>query len=337
MQRPIGLNWDGVQLRQGIQNLSRAQRVAIVLDRRIDAERKVDFKIQNTPLETLLRTLATQLNLEISRIGPVVYIGPASTAERLRTVSELWKQEATKLPADVRSRLFQTTLSQWGDLAEPRRILKDLLSNAEISLPEIDKQIPHDLWPAARWPAMPLCDRLLLIVSQFDRHLAITENGSLALVPFPTNAVLERKYPLAAFKSDLATIQAQVSRATFETKGNQLIVTGLAEDHDLIQSFLTGKKSTPQATSGGTSVYSLNTSASVQRLLDQLGKLLNLTIELDEDAIRNAGISLDQEVKVSVKKVTVSELFKAVLSPAKLTFEIKDSTVIVRPMSASKP
>jgi hypothetical protein len=66
-------------------------------------------------------------------------------------------------------------------------------------------------------------------------------------------------------------------------------------------------------------------------VLQQLAKQRGWTIEIDEAAIRAAGLSLDQRVSVAVQQVDEDALLKAILQPADLEFEREGEKVKVFP------
>ena len=66
-------------------------------------------------------------------------------------------------------------------------------------------------------------------------------------------------------------------------------------------------------------------------VLRQLTERLKLDLQIDEKALAEAGISLDQRVSVTVENVTVDDLFRALLKSTKLTFRRTQKTIAVVP------
>jgi len=62
-------------------------------------------------------------------------------------------------------------------------------------------------------------------------------------------------------------------------------------------------------------------------VLKELAKQLDLELRMDEEAIRAAGISLDQRVSITVENVGVDALFRQLLQSTGLTFH-RDRQVV---------
>jgi hypothetical protein len=55
--------------------------------------------------------------------------------------------------------------------------------------------------------------------------------------------------------------------------------------------------------------------------LGELGRRLELRFDVDREALRNAGVSLDTLVSLQVRDATLDELLEHILRPAGLSFE----------------
>jgi hypothetical protein len=71
--------------------------------------------------------------------------------------------------------------------------------------------------------------------------------------------------------------------------------------------------------------------AELEPILGQLAARLGLTLELDREAIRAAGIALDSRVSVSLTRVTPDELFEEILSPLGLRAKRQGTTIRIGP------
>ena len=66
-------------------------------------------------------------------------------------------------------------------------------------------------------------------------------------------------------------------------------------------------------------------------LLDTIAEKLKLRIELEEQAINAAGISLEQPVGVTVEKATLDELLRRALDGTRLSYRIDGTNVKIQP------
>jgi hypothetical protein len=331
LDQPVSLNWSGVPLRQAIMNLARSQRVAIVLDRRSDPDQKIELVLNDVRLAEALARIAAHLKLGVSRVGPVVYLGPPPIAERLRTLVELRKQEINRLPSPVRSALFVQKRTRWEMLAAPRELLAAAARDYRVRIEPAD-DVPHDLWPAYDLPAIGLAERVSLILAQFDLTFELADEGrTLRLVPMPLEAVLEKPYASANAAAVIGRLKTLLKRSEIEAKGKGFVVRGPAEEHEMVEALVSGERVRRTTVNEGKKVYQLNIAMPVGRLIKQLGPMLELEVQIDEARIKRAGLSLEQEVKVSVKNASEEQLLRSVLEPAGLSFERDGKTLVVRP------
>lgn len=331
LQQPVSISWSGVPLRQAVQNLARSQRVAMLLDRRVDPGQEIELVVANVALDEALARIAATLNLGVSRVGPVIYLGPLKTAERLRTLVELRSQEIDRLPPAVRAALGTPKRCQWDMLSTPRALLAEAASDYGVRI-EPSAVVPHDLWDAGELPPVGLAQRVSLIAAQFDLTFELSAGGAaIRLVPMPETAVLEKQYPAANPAAAIVQMNSVLKRSELAAGDRQIVVRGPAEEQEMVASLLAGKSVRRTTVARGKTVYQLNIVMPVGRLIRELAPKLALDIEIDEQALERAGVNLDQDVNVSVQDASEEELLKAVLEPAGLTFQRAGKTLVVRP------
>ncbi len=309
LQARISVEWEDVTLAQAIASLSRSQRVAIVLDRRVDPTTEFRMALKNQPLEAVLKGLSIKHKLGVARLGAVLYLGPSKTAQRLHTVLELRNQEVGRLPPAIRAGLLRAKPVRWEMLAEPRELLSSLGKTYETPISGIDA-VPHDLWGERELPAMSFVERLTLIAGQFDLTFEFTANGrSVRLVPMPERPVLEQSYANA--RGAAAKLKDLLKESEIQAVANRLVVRGPAEEHEIVEELLSGRKvSRTTVTEGKRYFPQVNAVGPVGKLVRDFAKRLELEAEIDEQAIRDAGISLDQEVRVSLKDADEEQLWR---------------------------
>jgi hypothetical protein len=339
LEQKTGIDWGGTKgrtFREAIASLSRAQRVAILVDRRVDPDQKIELSVDDVTLESALKLIAAKKQIGMTQVGSVIYFGPKATAEKLRTLAAVRRDEALKLPSAARSRILQIHPMRWEELATPRDLLSVLSTDAKVRIDGTDR-IPHDLWAAADVPPANFIDRLTLIAGPFDLTFRFADDGeSVQLVNMPEAPVIEKSYSLRGGLAQQAKgierkLAESVPGATIEASADKLVVRGRAEDQDFVDTYLSGRPAKRIATSGEKKVYTLTIVMPVGQLIKTLGNKLDLVVEIDEEAIKAAGLSLSTEVNVNVKDATAEEVLKVVLAPAGLTFERQGKAIRVRP------
>lgn len=339
LEQKVSIDWGGAKgrtFRQAIARLASSQRVAIVLDRRVDPDQKIELSLDDVTLDAALKLIALNKQLGAAQVGSAIYLGPKGTAEKLRTLAALRKDETLRLPSSVRSRLLQLRPMRWNDLATPRDLLTALAADSHVEIQGADR-IPHDLWAAADLPPANFIDWLTLIAGQFDLTFHFADDGqSVQLVEIPESPTFEHSYPL---RGGLAARGKEIEKklidalpsAKVEVAADKLVVRGRAEDHDYVETYLSGRPAKQTTVTGKRKVHQLTIVMPVGPLIKTLGKKLDLEVRIDEEAIKAAGLSLKTEVNVNVEDATADELLKAVLAPAGLTFDRHGKVIDVRP------
>jgi hypothetical protein len=214
-QRQLGsttsVEWRGAELRQRFQHLAATHRVAVFLDRRIDPDQEFDFSLSGVSLEELLRQAAQHVGAQTTRLGSLIYFGPARTCGLVSAVAPLRRKEVSRNAILARARPQPWS---WEELAEPRQLLLDLATRHQFAV-ENPEVVPHDLWPAADLPPLDLADRLTLLLAGFDLTYEFSADGKrIRLVPLPADFEYEQAYlprddvaqAIAALKRDFPGI-----------------------------------------------------------------------------------------------------------------------------------
>jgi hypothetical protein len=336
LTQPVGVTWANLELRQAVESLSTSRRVAVVLDRRVDPNRKIELSFDDVPLAEAWQRIASRIGTGTTILGSVVYLGPAKTAERLRTVLALRKEDVAKAPAASRLRWTQLKPWKWEMLSAPRDLLAEACRESGVTVDNLS-QIPADLWAAGDLPPLALPERLTLLLAQFDLTYETAANGlSIHLVPLAEHPQIQRTYPVStAPQQTIDNLQATgaLSGANVSVQGKTLVVRGTQEEHDLVGDTLAGRTAKTTTVKEGRKVYSLNVPVEkpVSKLLSELAAKLNWDLQIDRKAITAAGLSMDKLVTVEVKDVTEDELLRAILEPAGFTFRHRGNVVEVKP------
>ncbi|MCG8585202.1 MAG: hypothetical protein MI757_10860 [Pirellulales bacterium] len=188
---PVGLSWKDVPLRSALSALADDQGVSIYLDRRVDPDRKIALAINGEPLADALRSVARSQKLGVCLVGELIYFGTPDDVDRLRSVLALRKRDVGRLPLAARKPYSSVATMSWRELTTPKELL-DGLSASGVRIYG-DKNIPHDLWPAASLPRLAWIDRLGLLAAQFDLTVKFSPTGNaVALIPIPTDLAIDR-------------------------------------------------------------------------------------------------------------------------------------------------
>jgi hypothetical protein len=301
LAEPCDILWAANPLRQAFKSLSLARKVAILIDRRVDPSQKLDVSLKDVPLESALQTIAEGRGLAVARLGAVVYVGPPSAAKHLLQIAALLDKDTRHLPETARLKFRQTKTLAWDDLVSPRELLERIADQSGLKITGLEL-VPHDLWAAADLPRLTLADRLSLIAVQFDLALKISDRGN-RIELLPLSAELRRPPP---------------------------------REQDATRSRLAPKPTATAKTEPSTNLKLTRIQLVVRQkplepVLKQLANRLGLELKIDHDAIRAAGISLDQLVSLHAENATVDECLAQLLKSTGLSFYRRDRLVEIVP------
>lgn len=340
--------WGGIPLGDALGSLARRHQVAVLLDRRVDPTRPLALE-GTLPLRDVFVNAARIYSekhtgdgvvprpaqpIDVAFFGPVVYVGPTKAARLLRTVAELRREEVRQVAPAKRSRLVRSLASQWDDAAEPRQLVTDLAKEAGVTLAN-PAAIPHDLWPAASLPALPWCDRLTLILAQFDLTFTVSADGNrLQLRPLADNdRTLARTYPGGANpEATAAAFREKSPQAQVQVQGNQVVIRGRLEDHEAASGKAPSPAPAAMPSAPGVDQYSLKINElPLRAVLEYLARNLKLEMQVDEAALQAAGLSLDRRVSFQVENVSLDQLLEAAVKPAGLVAKRQGQKVQIVP------
>ncbi len=337
LDQPSGGDWTGIPLRRTLATVSRTKRVAILLDRRVDPGQPVNFTAKDIPLGTMIRRIASQQGLGVSRVGPILYVGPTEMAQKLATLVELRRDDVRSLPPAIGRRLVQSRAWQWPELSTPRELIDQLAGETGIRFYRSEEQIPHDLWPAGDFPPLGFAERVSLLAAGFGFTFEFSPDGSaVRFIPAPVQVALTRQYEAPGGTEQFAQKLAErFPDSRIRALGQELEVVGRYEDHDQIARILRGEpvrrpvpsNGGPRRPQGETAYTIKDTEAPAGLILKQLAPRLGLKLRVDPRVARQ----VQQRVRVDVQNVSRDDLLKAVVQPLGLTFSVDGDTLEIRP------
>ena len=334
LEMPVeSLRWASNPLRNALGSLSRSQRAAIFLDRRVDPDQPIDFSVQNEPLRQVIQRLAEQLRIGACRVGPVIYFGPADTATVLGTAAELRRDEIRRWPASFSTRLLAAQPVAWPELAQPRELIGRLVQQSRIEIDGLE-QVPHDLWPAVDLPPLDFAEHLSLLLAGFGLTFeAVEKTPRVRLVPLPTSVAMERSYRMSGRQAEQIAelLRKQFPAAEVRKHPEGLLVRGPVEVQHAVDRWMRGGSTAPTKRpppTAGQVRYTLEVkNQPVGAVAKALAERLGLQIAYDPQ-IQD---KLQDPVSFRVEEVTRDQLLDALLRPAGLTFEITGQTLTVLP------
>jgi hypothetical protein len=326
-------------LREYLSDFGRAQRAAILLDRRIDPDQMLTLAVRDESVLAIIQAVASSRDLRAAVLRNVIYVGTPASADRIRTVTALRRQEIDALGSEASLKFSRQAPIAWQDLDSPRNLLGELAkeSGLDIVNPE---QVPHDLWEAGELPPMSLAERLTLILHQFDLTFRVAADACrVAVVPLPQDVAIVRDYPGGSKPEMLAQKWRNAyPDCEFRIAGNRIHVRGLVEDLEAIETTgASGGRQTGKPRGNGKpeppseQVFTANVpDRPLGAVLAHFAKQLGLELQIDQASLQSAGVSLEQSISFHVEDATFDELFQAALAPVGCVHERQGNVLKVR-------
>ncbi len=323
------IHWERVPLSDAVSRIGGVFKQSIFVDRRADRSRRVSLNADAASLDDILQAIAAETSgaptrLGYSRLGALVYLGPREAAEQLRTVAAVREREAGRLPAAMRGALLRKESVTWPRLTEPRLLITALLERTGWRVSQSER-IPHDLWPAGSLPELTLAEQLTVLLIGFDLSFKL-DGGSrtIEIVPL-TPVTISRRYRTVGNASEQVTeLNQQLPTAAARVEGNSLRLDGRIEDHERLAELLqrsTERTDRNRPRRPTKKVYTLRVEEQpVGKVLNELAARLQWQLDIDEAAIRAAGLTLETRVSFSVENSDEDELLESLLSPAGLDY-----------------
>ncbi len=331
LKRKISLSWSATPLRDSLRNLSRQQKIAVFLDRRVDPGQLIELQTDLLPIEEIFFIIADKADIAVCRMGNLFYFGPRAEVAGLRWIRQSHIENAKKLPASSRRILFSPGSISWTQLSQPHDVLINLTDESEITLGDVN--VEHDLWPAYDLPPLILLDRLLVLTYGFNQYLKLSAEDDRIRVE-STNQSSPPQRVRDQFKCDLTKakfdrIASQYSASSKLANGRVELEGQPLEIYELRRKLLTARaqrltKSSTKQLHDKTRV-SLKTNVPIQRLLDQVAAKMGVELEYSPDI---API-LENRVEINVTKVTYSELIRKSLEGTGIQFELTENALVL--------
>ena len=302
----VTATWRGVPARSVCRRLTDLTGRPVILDRRLDPDTPITIAAEDTPLVDLLGELAAALGGRCAILPASIRIVPGHAAARVAADTERTRTLAS-LPPALRRLAARRAPWAWGDGARPRDLLAEIALRASIDLAGLD-DLPHDHLAAADLPALPLAERLDLLLAQFDRRIDWrgaqndADRVGLTIVPLPSPPGDDGALVVAPAGLPLNTAVKPPRPAV-----------------------------APRPPAPGMATWTLEVAAPLDQLLATVAIRLDLELALDREGLRAKGIAPAEIVRLSVKEVDRATLLDRIVEPLNLEWTIDGHTLRVGP------
>ncbi len=314
--------------------------IMIIRDRRVDPGSPCEYEPAEGKRTIALSAISrTQDGLGWQPLGPVIYLGPKTSAIRLSLLTELLdeqlKASRTTIPSDVGARLRRRTSLKWDDLTSPREILEQLCTAAQVRL-ENAEDIPHDLWARSELPPLSFIEATVLILNQFDLTLSPAGGDRFRVGPPDETFSWDASYAIG--KSQQSAIEEQLQREGLSPElrwsTSRVTVVGSLPDHlwwmDRVQQ---DSEKAGQGTSGNSPaglrqrLFTLRVERATMGALIAEFRRQGIRIEIANETSAEVQQALKQPIEVDASQKKADEFFRSVFGDRFAKVEVTDDSV----------
>lgn len=302
---PISVSWQQAHLRSHLMHFARSQQLAIVLDRRVDPNQKLDVVVKNVSIEQFLLRIAQATGTKFCRFGDCYYLGPPENAQRLLGISAMLSRGRQR----KQNFLSRSAAMWWPSLTTPQEVLQRLSLENDFEIKGIDS-IEHDLMSALSIPPMRLDMRMVLLLSQFDCWFKQNKStNAISIIAPPKNLKASlRMRDYDADKELLKRLRATAPSCKIAKTKRTITITGPTQELEMARNVVI-ESFEPQMRSLNEKRFQLNVENKRGLIIKAVAEQLAMELQIAEDCEDILG----DVITVEVKDATVEALMDAIL------------------------
>jgi hypothetical protein len=287
---PVTAAWKGLPLRAAAERLAQIGGIAVVVDRRIDPDTRIGLRAEGDALADVLTRVANDADAEAVAYAGHVRLVPRGGGAALVAAEKPRADELRRLPIRLRTTIRASREASWPDGAVPREIVAAAAAEAGIVIAGLD-DLPHDHFPAARLPRLPLADRVDLLLAHFDRRVEWQ--------PRAVRGEEAAEFPIVA-----------IAAADADASGGRLLPKPSTAPN-------------PAQDGAAATTFTLTVAAPLEELLSTLAGRFALTLDLDRPGLSRVGVAPGEIVRLELRDATRGQILDAILGPRGLVWRIE--------------
>ena len=288
----VQATWTRVPLRDWVHRVATLAGKPVILDRRIDPDHAVTHTARGEPLIDVIRAVAKEAGAVIEELPGALRLAPADASGLASAAAADRDRRLAAIPASQRKPLLEAAPWTWPAGARPRDLVTAALAEAGLSVEGLDA-IPHDHFPAAELPPLPLAERLDLVLAHFDRRIVWSADRGR-----PTGRVVAIDAEIAPQPGGRPDGQAQPAPPR-------------------------RPPSPPRRSVKLRDEFTLRLEAPLDQALTAIAGRLGLELDLDRASLAAHGVAPGEIVRAEVEKASRDALLDAVLQPIGLEWKIE--------------
>ncbi len=287
---PVTALWTAVPLREWAGRMTTLAGRPVVVDRRLDPDAPVTRDCRDEPLDQVLAGVAGDVGAAVEPMRSWIRIAAPESSGRAAAGERARAAELATLSPDARRILAVRRGWTWADGARPRDLVSAAAAEGGVVLAGVDA-VPHDHLPAATLSALPLAERLDLLLAHYDQRVSwiAADEGRVA----GTIVALPAAPPRTSAAAPRPARRGPAPPARDGTR------------------------------------FTLTLEAPLDEAVRAIGSQLGLEPSVDRESLAARGILPGEIVRANVADATRDQLLDAVVAPLGLRWRVDGSRLIV--------
>lgn len=316
--------WRDGELRDRLMAFSNSEKIAIMLDRRVDPSTLMNVGIEKRTVEQIFWRVSEAAEIGVCRIEDCYYFGPVDTVVALPVALESLSRQAKKVSRRSAVKWTVKRPVRTGQIVATKELIKAIASKHGFTINGL-QELPHDLWFSVSLPPTSVLGQMQLMLAGFGKTFKINPDGkSITIIDFPETKSAKRVFAVAKRPENSKELAAKFEDLRISFRSKSVTAIGPPRQLALLKATLVNQT---KSVAGQEERFSLDTEADRLTILRTIAQTAK--VELKLDSVDPADLA--ERIKINVVKVTQAELLFEALSGTRFRAEITDKELLVKP------
>ena len=318
----FSLWWKDAELRDQLMAFSNAEKISVMLDRRVDPSTQMNLGVENRTVEQIFWRISSVAEIGVCRIEDSYYFGPVDTVVALPIALDTLARQAKKVRSRSKVKWTVKRPVRTGPLVATKALIEAIADKHGFAVNGL-QELPHDLWYEVSLPPTSVIGQMQLMLAGFGKTFEIDPDGkSITIIDFPKIESARRQFSVAKRPANSTELKAAFPDLKISFRSKAVIATGPPQQLALLEAKLIEQV---ESLAGGGERFTLNTESERLTILKTIAQTSKL--ELVIDSVDPA--ELAERIELNVSKVTQAELLFETLKGTHFRAQVQDGKLIV--------
>lgn len=319
--------WKDAELRDRLKAFSNAEKISVMLDRRIDPSTLMNLGVENRTVEQIFWRVSSAAEIGVCRIEDCYYFGPLDTVAAMPIALDTLSRQAKKMRrrSNVKWTIKRPVRS--GPIVATKALIEAIADKHGFSVNGL-QELPHDLWYEVSLPPTSVIGQMQLMLAGYGKTFEIDPDGkSITLIDFPAIQSAKREFSVAKRPANSKELTEQFPDLKISFRSKSVVATG----PPLQLAQLEAKLIEQVESLTGSQRFTLKTEADRLTILRTIAQTSKLELVLGSIA----PAELSDRIKLNVNKVTQAELLFETLNGTRFRAQVQGGKLVINQDAAA--